>query len=405
MNDDIFKGKKIVLGVTGGIAAYKTPQLVRDFVNRGAEVKVVMTPSALEFVTPLTLSTLSQNDVIVNTFPPTQKQGTSASTWHINYGMWADLMVVAPATVNTIAKIAHGFCDNALTTLVSAMRAPILAAPAADTDMYENPVNINNIVNLENLGHYIVEAEEGFLASGLSGKGRMADLNKITDAAEILLSGYNKDLTGTKILVTAGPTFEDIDPVRFIGNRSSGKMGYSIAKAAFLRGAEVTLVSGPSSEKIYPEINLHSVRSAREMKIAVDNDIEENDILIMSAAVADYKPAEYKSSKIKKEDSASEIKLTRTDDILSSLNTAGKIVVGFALETDLEKENAKKKLSGKNLDMIVLNSLKDEGAGFEHDTNKITILAKDGTDKEFPQQSKFQTANYILTELKSLINI
>ena len=232
MVPDVFNNKKIIVGITGGIAAYKSCLLIRQLVSRGAEVKVIMTPSALEFITPLTLSTLSNNDVIVNTFPPSQKDGTKLSTWHIDYGMWADLMIIAPATINTIAKIGFGFADNALTTVVSALRAPLLIAPAADMDMYNNPANIKNIYTLKERGAFIVEAEEGFLASGLSGPGRMADVDKIVDAAELIISGGKKDLTEKNILITAGPTFEDIDPVRFIGNRSSGKMGYAIKGTA-----------------------------------------------------------------------------------------------------------------------------------------------------------------------------
>ncbi len=248
MIKDPLNGKKILLGVTGCIAAYKSCLIVRELVKRGAEVKVVMTPSATEFITPLTLATLSQNEVIVNTFPTTQKDGTKLSTWHIDYSIWADLMLIAPTTINTIAKISFGFADNALTTLVTALRSPLVIAPAADVDMYNNPINKENLEKLERLGHYIIYPESGELASGLIGDGRLADINKIIDAIELILSDYSKDLAGKKILVSAGPTYEDIDPVRFIGNRSSGKMGYAIAKAAYLRGAEVTLISGPSSQ-------------------------------------------------------------------------------------------------------------------------------------------------------------
>ena len=248
MIKDPLDGKKILLGVTGCIAAYKSCLIVRELIKRGAEVKVVMTPSATQFIAPLTLATLSQNEVIVNTFPATQKDGTKLSTWHIDYALWADLMLIAPATINTIAKISYGFADNALTTLVTALRSPLVIAPAADVDMYNNPINKENLEKLEGLGHYIIYPESGELASGLSGEGRLAEVNKIIDTVELVFSGYLKDLMGKKILVSAGPTYEDIDPVRFIGNRSSGKMGYAIAKAAYLRGAEVTLISGPTSQ-------------------------------------------------------------------------------------------------------------------------------------------------------------
>lgn len=402
MTRGIFSGKKIILGITGGIAAYKACLLARELVKNGAEVRTVMTPSALNFVAPLTFSSLTKNSVIVNIFPPSQENGTDLKTWHIETALWADLMIIAPATVNTIAKIANGFCDNALTTLVSALRCPCIVAPAADMDMYNNSFARKNVAALEQEGFYIVEAEKGELASGLSGEGRLADIYKILDAAELVLSGYTRDLLHKKILVTAGPTFEDIDPVRFIGNRSSGKMGYQIAKAAFLRGADVTLISGPSAETIYPDIRTINVRSAAEMKSCIDKEIEENDYLVMSAAVADYKPAVLAQKKLKKEEKLKEIKLSETDDILLSLKDKGKKVIGFALETDDEKDNALKKLRSKNMAMIVLNSLKDTGAGFEYDTNKITVIHKNGEERTFPLQSKFSAANNILSEMLKL---
>jgi len=402
MPKDPLSGKKILLGITGCIAAYKACYIIRDLMNRGAEVKVVMTPSATEFITPLTLASLSSNDVVVHTFPSSTKTGTALSTWHIDYALWADLMLIAPATVNTIAKIAYGFADNALTTLVSALRSPLIVAPAADVDMYKNKITWENIKRLESFGHYIVYAEEGELASGLIGEGRLADTNKIIDSVELVLSGYSKDLTGKKILVSAGPTYEDIDPVRYLGNRSSGKMGFALAKAAFLRGADVTVISGPSNEVPYPEINLKKIRSAQNMFTAVKNELQKNDILIMAAAVADYKPAKVSNKKIKKGVKVPDIKLTGTKDILLSLNSKGKTLVGFALETDNELANAKKKLKEKNLDMIILNSLKEKGTGFEGDTNKVTILREEGKAVKIPLQSKFQVANKILNEINSL---
>ena len=396
MYKDVISGKRIVLGVTGCIAAYKSAYLVRDLIKRGAEVRVVMTPAATEFITPLTLSTLSNNNVIVNTFPDSPNSDTSINTWHIDLAQWADLIVIAPATVNTVAKIACGFADNALTTMVSAARSLVLIAPAADVDMYQNPITQENILKLESLGYFIIPAEEGELASGLSGFGRLADLNKILDTVELLLSNHKKDLPGKRILVTAGPTYEDIDPVRFIGNRSSGKMGYAVAKASYLRGAEVTLISGPSSENVYPEIKKINVRSADEMKKLVEKELRNNDILIMASAVADYKPAKTESKKLKKEQKLSELKLSPTEDILASIKKDKKIVVGFALETDNELTNAKKKLKEKDLDLMILNSLKDKKSGFEFDTNKITILKKTGKTIKLPLMNKFQTANKIL---------
>jgi phosphopantothenoylcysteine decarboxylase/phosphopantothenate--cysteine ligase len=395
-------GKKIVIGVTGCIAAYKSCLIVRELIKRGAEVKIVMTPSATEFITPLTLATLSHNEVIVNTFPRNQKDGTKLSTWHIDYSLWADLMLIAPSTINTVAKIAYGFADNALTTLVTALRSPLIIAPAADVDMFNNPINRANQNKLEDLGHYIVYPESGELASGLLGEGRLADTNKIIDAVELILSGYSKDLLGKKILVSAGPTYEDIDPVRFIGNRSSGKMGYAISKAASLRGAEVTLVSGPSSQTVYQEVKTINVRSAAEMESAIKKEITKNDLLIMSAAVSDFRPIKAASNKIKKENGMMDLKLELNPDILSSIKKRKTKVIGFALETQNELSNAKKKLKEKNLDMIVLNSPGKE-SGFEVDTNKVTIIKQNGKSIKLPLLSKFQVANKILSEAKNIL--
>ncbi len=404
MSDDVLSGKKIIVGVSGGIAAYKTCYLVRELSQRGAEVRVVMTPSALEFVAPLTFSSLTHNKVIVNTFPGSQSDGCEVNTWHIDYGTWADLMIIAPATVNTAAKIAHGFADNALTTLVTALRCPLIIAPAADVDMYMNRVTQENLEKLRNNGYYIVEGEEGELASGLTGKGRLAETGKILDAAELVLSGYHLDLIGKKVLVTAGPTYEDVDPVRFIGNRSSGKMGYAVAKAAFLRGADVVLITGPSAETAYPEIKQVNIRSAEEMKKMVNKEFASTDILVMAAAVADYRPEKKSSSKIKKETSnLSSLKLKETSDILGTLKRKNQFIAGFALETDNEISNAKKKLKNKDLDLIVLNSLKDKKSGFEFETNKVTVIHKDGKTAKFGLMSKFQTANKILTEILKAI--
>ncbi|MCH9028542.1 MAG: bifunctional phosphopantothenoylcysteine decarboxylase/phosphopantothenate--cysteine ligase CoaBC [Bacteroidetes bacterium] len=402
MRKDPLTGKKIIFGVTGCIAAYKSALLIRDLIKRGAEVKVVMTPAATQFITPLTLSSLSNNNVVVNIFPESTAGNTGMATWHIDMTRWADLILIAPSTINTIAKIAYGFADNALTTLVSASRSPVIIAPAADVDMYQNPLNQNNISKLESIGFYIVSAEEGELASGLSGIGRLAESNKIIDAVELVLTGYKKDLMNEKVLITAGPTYEDIDPVRFIGNRSSGKMGYALAKSAYLRGADVTLISGPSSEIAYQEINYVPVRTASEMKKAVVREMKKNQFLIMSAAVADFKPVRVSPGKIKRNNPLKEIKISETQDILTSFNRENKIVVGFALETNNELANAKRKLKEKQLDMIVLNSLKDKRSGFEFETNKVMILKKNGKTIKLPLQSKFQIANKILSELIKL---
>lgn len=311
-------------------------------------------------------------------------------------------MLLAPATINTIAKISYGFADNALTTLVTALRSPLIIAPAADVDMYNNPINKENLEKLERHGHYIIYPETGELASGLTGEGRLADTNKIIEAVELILSGYSKDLIGKKILISAGPTYEDIDPVRFIGNRSSGKLGYAIAKAAFLRGGDVTLVSGPSSQNIYPEIKTLKVRSAVEMEKAVKKEIDKNNLLVMSAAVADFRPSKTSSNKIKKGIGSLDLKLEMNVDILSSIKSRKTKVVGFALETQNELSNAQKKLKEKNLDMIVLNSPGKE-SGFEVDTNKVTIIKQDGKQIKLPLLSKFQVANKILNEIKTIL--
>ena len=390
-------GKKIILGVTGCIAAYKSCNLVRDLIKLGAEVRVVITPSASAFVSPLTLSTLSKNRVIRNIFPDDLNGNVEVDPWHIEYGIWADLMIVAPCSVNTLAKINAGFADNALTTLITARRSPLILCPAADHDMYEYDITQSNIKALAERGVFIVEAEHGELASGLTGIGRFPENQKIIDAIYTVVSCRKKDLTGKKIVVTAGPTYEDIDPVRFLGNRSSGKMGYQIANAAFQRGADVTLISGPSHEYIYPEIKKISIRSASEMAKAVQGSVSKENTLIMSAAVADFTPSTIADKKIKKETGGiSSIELKETEDILASIGGKFGYVVGFALETDNEMVNAFSKLERKGLDVIVLNSLKDEGSGFEFDTNSVTILKQDGSSNKYPLQSKKEIAHLIL---------
>ncbi|MCA0388933.1 MAG: bifunctional phosphopantothenoylcysteine decarboxylase/phosphopantothenate--cysteine ligase CoaBC [Bacteroidetes bacterium] len=390
-------GKKIILGVTGCIAAYKSCYLVRELIKTGAEVRVVISPSAAAFVSPLTLSTLSKNKVIRNIFPDDLNGNVEVDPWHIEYGIWADLVLIAPCSVNTLAKIASGFADNALTTLVTARRSPMIICPAADHDMYEYEITQSNIDTLRKRGVFIVDAEYGELASGLVGLGRFPEIQKIIDAVYTVLSGRSKDLSGKKIVVTAGPTYEDIDPVRYIGNRSSGKMGYEIAKAAFQRGAEVTLVSGPSHEYIYPEIETIKVRSASEMSQAVKSVVSKESVLVMAAAVADFTPATVSAKKIKKEITGLDsIQLTETEDILSAVGKQAGFVVGFALETDNEIVNALSKMERKGLDSIVLNSLNDAGSGFEFATNSVTILKRDGSTLRHPLQSKTEIAHLIL---------
>ncbi len=399
---NIFRNKKIILGVSGGIAAYKSCYLVRELVKFGAEVKVVMTPSACEFVAPLTFSTLSQNEVIVNIFPSEKKTNLKLSTWHIKLVLWADLMIIAPATVNTIAKINFGIADNALTTLVSALRSPLLIAPAADEDMYESAANKKNISDLKNRGVFFVEPDFGELASGLIGKGRLAEIDVIIDVAGKILLNSHKDLTGKKILITAGPTYEPIDPVRFLGNRSSGKMGQALALAAFYRGADVTVISGPTA-LIYPkEIKVISVRTADEMYKSVLKFFKSKEIFISAAAVGDFKPRKISPSKIKKDRSNHVIELAKNRDILfeiSKIKKKNQKLIGFSVETDDVIENSRRKLISKKLDMIVINNPLEKGSGFEVDTNKIMILKKNGKVINYPLKTKFEVANDILNEI------
>ncbi len=399
------KNKKIILGVSGGIAAYKSCYLLRELIKDGAEVRVVMTPSACEFVTPLTFSTLSQNEVIVNIFPD-KKTNTKTSTWHIDLALWADLFVIAPATVNTIAKINHGIADNALTTLVSARRCPLLIVPAADEDMYLSQANQKNISDLKLQGVHFVEAEYGELASGLTGLGRMAEVDKIIEKIKSILSNTHKDYLKKKILISSGPTYEPIDPVRFIGNRSSGKMGHALALASLYRGADVTVITGPTNLKFPEQIKVVNVKTAEEMFRAIKKEFPRCDIFISAAAVADYRPKKVSSSKLKKGKSQHLIlELVENKDILKEVSMIRKkkqIVVGFSVETENEIQNSKEKLEKKKLDLIVINNPLEEGAGFEVDTNQIYILKKDGTLKKYPTKLKIDVANDILDEIKRL---
>lgn len=398
------KNNKIILGVSGGIAAYKSCYLVRELVKLGAEVRVVMTPSACEFINPLTFSTLSRNEVIVNIFPG-KKENTKTSTWHIDFARWADLIVIAPATVNTIAKIKNGIADNALTTLVSARRCPLLIVPAADEDMYLSQSNQHNIAELKLQGVYFLETEYGELASGLTGFGRMAEVDLIVNKIKSIISNSHKDYIKKKILITAGPTYEPIDPVRFIGNRSSGKMGQALALAALHRGADVTVITGPTNLSYPPQIKVIKVKTADEMLDAVKKQFPKCHIFISAAAVADYKPKKVYSSKLKKRETKLTIELIENKDILKEISKSKKrnqIVVGFSVETENEIPNSKEKLIKKNLDLIVINNPLKEGAGFEVDTNHIYILRKDGTLKQFPKKFKIDVANDILNEIKNL---
>ncbi len=387
-------GKKILIAISGGIAAYKIHFLIRDFVKKGAEVQVIMTPDAENFVTKLSISTLSKNPVYSDFY-------SDNGTWnsHVEMALWADVMIVAPCTASTLSKMVHGLCDNLVIATYMSAKCPVFIAPAMDLDMYAHPSTTKNLELAESFGHHIIPAESGELASGLIGQGRMAEPETIAHSIEDFFdSETKKTLVGKTVLITAGPTYEAIDPVRFIGNHSSGKMGFSLAEEAAKRGAKVILISGPSSQKINNEnIELHKVTSAKEMLSKVLEFYDTTDIGIASAAVADYAPKEVAKEKIKKNDENLTIELVKNPDILKTMGEkkTHQFLVGFALETQNEEENAKGKLEKKNLDMIVLNSLRDEGAGFKNDTNKIKIFTK--TEKtEFDLKSKKDVAKDIL---------
>jgi phosphopantothenoylcysteine decarboxylase/phosphopantothenate--cysteine ligase len=402
------KGRHILLGVSGGIAAYKAALLVRELVKAGSEVQVIMTRSATQFVTPLTLSTLSKRPVIIEMFPPVPEQPTGQWTKHIDLALWADVMLIAPASANTLAKIAHGLADNFLTTLVLALRCPLMVAPSMDVDMYQNEQTQRNIEALKELGCHVIEPDRGELASGLEGPGRLPEPGTLFKAIDELLGKVQQDLRGKKLLVTAGPTHEPIDPVRYIGNRSSGKMGFAIANAAAQRGCEVILVSGPVQLRTPRNTRRIDVQTAHEMEREVLNAFPETDGLIMAAAVADFGPATKLESKIKREardSSMLSLPLKRNPDILlqAGERKSRQVLVGFALETDNEIENAKKKLASKHLDMVVLNNPMEEGAGFGTDTNIVTLIGADGSVQRLPKMSKFDIANEILSRIKPLL--
>lgn len=391
-------GKKIVLGITGSIAAYKTSLLVRQFVKAGAEVKVVMTPAAADFVSTLTLATLSKNEVLIELF----REDTWAN--HVMLGRWADVMLIAPLSCNTLSKMAVGACDNLLMATYLSATCPVIVAPAMDEDMWHHPATKKNLKIVEENGCKVIPVQYGELASGLVGDGRMAEPEEIIHYLNRFF--LNKDsLNGKKALVTAGPTYEAIDPVRFIGNHSSGKMGWAIAEELRKRGADVTLVSGPVAlQQKGNGIKQIAVTSAEEMYQACKK--ISYDIAVMAAAVADYTPVEAADKKIKKNGEELTLTLKKTKDILAGLGKEkkeGQLLVGFALETDHEKQNALKKLQEKNADLIVLNSLKDKGAGFGHDTNKVTLFFKDGREKSVSLKSKTSLAEDIVDIITELI--
>ena len=397
----MLKGKKILLGITGSIAAYKAILLVRGLVKEGAEVKVILTPAARDFVTPLSLSTLSKNPVLIDLF--------AENTWsnHVMLGRWADLMIVAPVSCNTLAKMAQGLCDNLLLATYLSAACPVMLAPAMDEDMWKHPATQSNIEKLESRGNKIIPVEKGDLASGLDGEGRMAEPDKILRVINDHFF-FLKDLSGKKALVTAGPTHESIDPVRFIGNEASGKMGVAIAEALAERGAEIELVLGPSEIDVNASgINVKRVKSAAEMYEACLDKFSCCDIAVMAAAVADYTPLQSSVQKIKKTSDRMSLELVRTKDILYNLGqqkSSNQILVGFALENHEEKQYAINKLKSKNADMIVLNSLNDEGAGFGYDTNKITIFEKNGSELTYELKSKQQVAKDIVDRIVNMLN-
>lgn len=395
----VVSGKKIILGISGGIAAYKTAHLVRLLIKAGAQVRVVMTPASKDFITPLTLSTLSKNPVVSEFY----SEENENELWnnHVELGLWADYMLIAPATANTLSKMANGNCDNLLIATYLSAKCPVYFAPAMDLDMYKHPSTLESLNQLKSFGNILIPAEKGELASGLYGEGRMAE-------PENILAFIEKDiasklpLRGKKILITAGPTYEAIDPVRFIGNHSSGKMGYDIANEAANKGAEVILVSGPTHLSVKnAAIQVVKVQSADEMYKACHQYFNNVDVTIAAAAVADYKPKNIASQKIKKQEQTLSIELEKTKDILASLGKLKKqqYLIGFALETENEIEHAKQKIQKKNLDLIVLNSLNDKGAGFGFSTNKVTFIDKNFNCEPMELKSKEEVAKDIITKI------
>jgi phosphopantothenoylcysteine decarboxylase / phosphopantothenate---cysteine ligase len=402
----MLKDKKILIGVSGSIAAYKVATLVRLLVKQGAEIQVVMTNAAKEFITPLTLSTLSKKPV----FSEFVKDETGSWNNHVDLGLWADVILIAPATAHTLARCANGICDDLLTAVYLSAKCPVIFAPSMDLDMYRHGSTLENLKKLQSFGNQIVSSNYGELASGLVGEGRMAEPEELVEILKEKFSNkVSQKLEGKKVLITAGPTQEPIDPVRFISNHSTGKMGYAIADKLAKAGAEVTLVSGQVALSLPDDsINLVKVRSAKEMFETSEKYFSDSDIIILAAAVADYTPATVSDKKIKKKEETFNIELTKTVDIAKTLGQQkrdNQMMVGFALETDNEVENAIGKIKSKNLDMIVLNSLRDAGAGFGHDTNKIRIIRRDGSMKEFDLKSKQDVAQDIVEAITAQISL
>ncbi len=403
-NHGPLNGKHIILGISGGIAAYKSVFLLRLLIKAGAEVQVVITPNGKQFITPVTLSALSGKPVVSEFFTANTGEWHS----HVDLGLWADAMVIAPATASTIAKMANGIADNMLITTYLSAKSTVFVAPAMDLDMMCHPSTVRNIELLKSYGNLIIESKEGELASHLVGKGRMAEPEDIVAVLSSFFASKN-DLIGKKVIITAGPTHERIDPVRFIGNYSSGKMGYAIADECAARGADVTLISGPvSGLKVSEKVKVINVVSAREMLAAAECAFDDADVAIMAAAVADYAPAECHDKKIKREEDGIEnIRLIKNPDIAATLGKkkrANQLLIGFALETDNEEMHALSKLARKNLDAIVVNSLRDKGAGFGVDTNKVNIIYKDGHTEEYPLKPKTEVAKDIVDSVIKLID-
>jgi len=398
----ILSGKKVLLGISGGIAAYKTPNLVRCLIKKGAEVKVVMTDSAKDFVTPLSLSTVSKNPVH-SSFKSDDEDGVWNN--HVELGLWADFMLICPATANTLFKMANGNCDNLLLGVYLSCKSETFFAPAMDLDMYKHQSTKESINKLISFGNILIPPAHGELASGLSGEGRLPEPHEIVDFIE---KHYTKNLPleGKKVLISAGPTIEQLDPVRYISNHSSGKMGYSLAETALSLGAEVKLISGPTNQSISSEnIKIVHIKSGKELHEAIHNDYNNSDIVIMAAAVSDYKPIEFSEKKIKKDNNELNIKFEKTTDILFELgqNKKNQILVGFALENNNELSNAINKLEKKNLDLIVLNSLNDEGAGFGYDTNKITVVDCSGNVTPYKLKKKNEVADDVFKHIIELM--
>ncbi len=393
----MLKGKKIVLGITGSIAAYKACYIIRLLIKAGAEVQVVITPAGKEFITPITLSALTQKPVISEFF--SQRDGTWNS--HVSLGLWADAMLIAPCTASTLGKMANGVADNMLITTYLSMKSPVFIAPAMDLDMYQHPTTQQNMERLRSFGNHIIEPQSGFLASGLEGKGRMDEPENIVEYLDRFFEP--KDLTGKKVMITAGPTYEKIDPVRFIGNYSSGKMGFALAEECSRRGAEVTLIAGPVTQKCSAAIRRIDVESCEEMYQTAMEEFPKADAAILCAAVADFRPEQTAEQKIKREKDDLVIRLKPTHDIaaqLGQMKTERQLLVGFALETNDEETNAQKKLEKKNLDFIVLNSLRRKGTCFQSDENQISIISRDG-QKDYDKKPKKEVAKDIVDEMVS----